>query len=173
MKLKLSELANIAEVIGAFAVVVSLVYVGVQVNDSNSAVRSASVNDANVAVQEWYMQIGSDVQTSRLFYSALMSDKAMSNEDEFQFIMMFHGVFLAFQNSYLMSEEGTIDSELVNGLTGAILAVKDTPGLKRYWRQRRTTLHPRFVRYVDNLLQVRGETPMEVYRVPQTDEATQ
>ena len=173
MKLKLSELANIAEVIGAFAVVVSLVYVGVQVNDSNSAVRSASVNDANVAVQEWYMQIGSDEQTSRLFYSALMSDEAKSNEDEFQFIMMFHGVFLAFQNSYLMAEEGTIDSELVDGLTGAILTVKDTPGMKRYWGQRRTTLHPRFVRYVDELLKEKGETPMEIYRVPQANETNQ
>ena len=100
MKLKLSELANLAEVIGAFAVVVSLIYVGVQVNDSNSAVRSASVNDANVAVQEWYMQIGSDEQTSHLFYDALMSEEPLSRQDEFQFIMMFHGVFLAFQNSY-------------------------------------------------------------------------
>ena len=173
MKPKLAELANIAEVIGAFAVVVSLIYVGVQVNDSNVAVRSASVNDANVAVQEWYLQIGSDQQTSRLFYRALMSDEALSNEDEFQFIMMFHGAFLAFQSSYLMAEEGTIDSELVDGLTGAILAVKDTPGLRRYWRQRRTTLHPRFVRYVDNLLQVEGETPMDVYRHPKTDETNQ
>jgi hypothetical protein len=167
MKPKLTELANIAEVIGAFAVVVSLIYVGVQVNDSNMAVRSASVNDANVAVQEWYMQIGSDQQTSRLFYRALMSDEPLSNEDEFQFIMMFHGVFLAFQNSYLMAEEGTIDADLVDGLTGAILTVKDTPGMKRYWRQRRTTLHPRFVRYVDELLQREGETPMEIYRISQ------
>ena len=119
------------------------------------------------------MQIGSDMQTSRLFYGALMSDEALTNEDEFQFIMMFHGVFLAFQNSYLMSEEGTIDSELVDGLTGAILAVKDTPGMKRYWRQRRATLHPRFVRYVDELLKQDGETPMEIYRVPQADEANQ
>ena len=63
-----------------FAVVVSLIYVGVQVNDSNRAVRSASVNDANVAVQEWYNQIGSDGQTSRLFYSALMSEESLSNE---------------------------------------------------------------------------------------------
>ena len=164
MKLKLSELANVAEVIGAFAVVVSLIYVGVQVNDSNSAVRSASVNDANVAVQEWYMQIGSDEQTSHLFYRSLMSDEIKSNEDEFQFIMMFHGVFLGFQNSYLMAEEGTIDSELLDGLTGAILTVKDTPGMKRYWRQRRITLHPRFVRYVDGLLGSKGETPMDIYR---------
>lgn len=82
--------------------------------------------------------------------------------------MFFQGAFLAFQNSYLMSEEGTIDSELVEGLTGAILTVKDTPGMRRYWRQRRTTLHPRFVRYVDELIDREGETPMEIYR-PESD----
>ncbi len=60
MKIKLSDFASIAEIIGAFAVVISLIYVGVQVNDSAGAVRSASANDANVAVQNWYMQIGSD-----------------------------------------------------------------------------------------------------------------
>ena len=164
MSQKLSAFASIAEIIGAFAVVVSLIYVGVQVNDSNRAVRSASVNDANVAVQEWYNQIGSDEQTSRLFYRSLMSEEPGSNEDEFQFIMIFHGAFLAFQNSYLMSEEGTIDADLVDGLTGAILAVKDTPGMQRYWRQRRITLHPRFVQYVDDLILREGESPMEIYR---------
>ena len=60
MKLKLSELASIAEIIGAFAVVLSLIYVGVQVNDNAGAVRSAAANDANVATQSWYMQIGAD-----------------------------------------------------------------------------------------------------------------
>jgi hypothetical protein len=170
MKLKLSELASIAEIVGAFAVVISLIYVGVQVNDSNKAVRSASVNNANVAVQEWYMQIGSDGQTSRQFHRSLMSEQIKSNEEEFQFLMMFHGVFLAFQSSFLMAEEGTLDSDLVDGLTGAILVVKDTPGLKRYWRQRRTTLHPRFVRYVDELLLREGETLMEIYRATAANE---
>lgn len=171
MKSKLKEFASIAEIVGAFAVVVSLIYVGVQVNDSNRAVRSASVNDANVAIQEWYMQIGSDEQTSRQFYRSLMSDQIKSNEEEFQFLMMMHGIFLAFQGSYLMAEEGTLDSELVDGLTGAILVVKDTPGMKRYWRQRRTTLHPRFVRYVDEIFLREGETPMEIYRASEADEA--
>ena len=171
MKLKLSKIASLAEIVGAFAVVASLIYVGIQVDDSNRAVRSAAINDANVAVQEWYMQIGSDERTSHQFYNSLMSDEIRSREAEFQFMMMFHGVFLAFQNSYLMAEEGTVDSELVDGLAGAILTVKDTPGMKRYWQQRRTLLHPRFVRYVDDLLQREGETPMEIYRESETDQS--
>lgn len=132
MKLKLSELASIAEIIGAFAVVISLIYVGVQVNDSAGAVRSASANDANEAVQNWYLQIGSDQQTSELFYEALTSEQALSNQEEFQFLMMMHGIFLAFQNSYLLAEEGTIDVELREGLTGVVIGIKDLPGMKRY-----------------------------------------
>lgn len=172
MKLKLSQFASLAEIVGAFAVVASLIYVGIQVDDSNRAVRSASINDANVAVQEWYIQIGSDEQTSREFYKSLMSEESSSKEAEFQFMMMHHGIFLGFQNSYLMAEEGTVDSELVDGMTAAILTVKDTPGFKRYWRQRRTLLHPRFVRYVEELVQQEGETPMEIYRASETDQAS-
>ena len=47
MNIKLSELAHLAEIVGAFAVVISLIYVGIQVNDSTAAVRAASANDAN------------------------------------------------------------------------------------------------------------------------------
>ena len=165
MKLKLSDIASIAEIFGAVAVIISLVYVGVQVNDSARAVRSASVNDANIAVQSWYQQVGSDQQTSRVFYRALTSTEALSNEEEFQFLMMFHGVFLSFQNSYLLAEEGTIDVELREALTQAILGVKDTPGMRRYWSQRKSFLHSAFADYVDQLLEQDTNPSMEIYRI--------
>jgi hypothetical protein len=168
MKLKLSEWASIAEIIGAFAVVISLLYVGVQVNDSASAVRSASANDANVALQNWYLQIGSDQQTSGLFYKALTSEKALSNQEEFQFLMMMHGAFLAFQNSYLLAEEGTIDAELREAITAAILGVKSLPGMSRYWRQRRNYLHSGFVDYVDQLVKQEAEVSVDIYRAEET-----
>jgi hypothetical protein len=164
MKSKLSDLASIAEIIGAIAVVMSLIYVGIQVNGSASAVRSASANDANVAVQNWYLQIGSDAQTSKVFYDGLISKKPLPTHDEFQFLMMFHGAFLAFQNSYLIAAEGTIDVELLNALTGAIVLVKDLPGTKRFWRQRKSTFHSAFVSYVDELLSQDTSSAMDLYR---------
>ncbi len=164
MKSKLSNLASIAEIIGAFAVVISLIYVGVQVNDSVSAVRSASVNDAAVAVQNWYLQIGSDAQTSKIFYDGLTSKEPLQTYDEYQFLMIFHGAFLGFQNSYLIAAEGNIDVELLDALTGAIVLVKDLPGTKRYWRQRKSTFHLAFVSYVDELLDQDSISAMDMYR---------
>jgi hypothetical protein len=172
MKNKLSEMASIAEIIGAFAVVISLIYVGIQVNDSAVAVRSSSANDANVALQNWYMQLGSDQQTSGLFYRGLTSEEALPVEEEFQYLMMFHGAFLAFQNGYLLAEEGSIDVELRDGLTAVILGVKDLPGMGRYWQQRKSYFHPDFSNYVDELLVTESDDPVDIYseyRIPRTE----
>lgn len=168
MKLKLSEMARVAEIIGALAVVISLVYVGVQVNDSASAVRSAAANDATVALQSWYLQIGSNQQTSNLFFRAITSEEALSDPEEFQFLMMLHAAFLAFQNSYLLAEEGTIDPELREAITSAILGVKDLPGMSRYWRQRKSYLHADFAVYVDELLTRDTIKTVDIYRRAET-----
>jgi len=165
VKSKLSDWSSIAEIIGAFAVVISLVYVGVQVNDSASAVRSAAANDANVSVQNWYLQVGSDPQTSELFYDGLVSEDPLSTHDEFQFLMMFHAAFLGFQNSFLIAEEGTIDVELRGALTGAIVLVKDLPGMRRFWRQRKSTFHSAFAAYVDGLIDQDTISDMDMYRI--------
>lgn len=167
--MKLKEWASVAEIIGAFAVVISLIYVGVQVNDSASAVRAASANDVNVALQSWYLEIGTDQQTSALFYRALTSEEALANEEEFQYLMMLHGAFLAFQNSYLLAEEGTIDTELREAITAAIVGIKQLPGMRRYWRQRKSYLHSGFAAYVDQLLEQDIEVTVDIYREPQIE----
>ncbi len=173
MRLKLAEFASVAEIVGAFAVVISLIYVGMQVNDSASAVRAASANDVNVALQSWYLQIGTNQQTSELFYRALTSEEALSNEEEFQYLMMLHGAFLAFQNSYLLAEEGTIDTELREAITAAIVGIKQLPGMRRYWRQRKSYLHSGFAAYVDQLIEQDIDVTVDIYRTPKVDKDTE
>ncbi len=166
MRLKLSEWASVAEIAGAFAVIVSLVYVGYQVNDNTSAIRSAAANDASVAMQSWYLEMGSNPQASRLWFDAMTSPEPLSTHDEFQFMMMMHAVLLGMQNSYLLSQEGTIDAEFREAITTAIVAVKDLPGMGRYWRQRRDFFHEGFAVYVDGLLAREAIETLDMYKRP-------
>lgn len=159
----LKNWASVAEIVGAVAVVVSLVYVGIQVNDGAGAARSAAANDVNVAMQEWYMQAGSDRQTSTLLYRGLVSGQALPDEEEFQFLMMTHGFFLGVQNSYLLAQEGTIDEELRNSLKNAIDGIRDLPGMRRYWRQRKSYLHPGFAEWVEQLAAQDSDITMDLY----------
>ena len=162
--MKLSEMSNIAEIIGAFAIVLSLVYVGIQVKDSAKATRSAAVNDASVAMQSWYLEIGSNRQASDLWFDSMTSPEPLSVNEEFQFMMFHHAAMLGFQNSYLLSEEGTLDADYRDSITFALVAVKDLPGMGRYWRQRRGFLHRGFADYVDGLLLQDSVDTLDMYK---------
>lgn len=164
MKLNLSEMSNIAEIIGAFTIVLSLIYVGIQVKDSAAATRSAAVNDASDAVQAWYLEIGSNRQASDLWFNSMTSPTPLSTNDEFQFMMLHHAVMLGFQNSYLLVEEGTLDADYRDSITFALVAVKDLPGMTRYWKQRRGFLHRGFAEYVDDLLLRDSVDTLEMYK---------
>lgn len=164
MSMKLSEWASVAEIIGAAAVIISLVYVGYQVNDNTSAIRSAAANDASVSMQAWYLEMGSNREASDLWFNAMTSPEPLPTHDEFQFMMMMHAVLLGMQNSYLLSKEGTIDAEFREGITTAIVAVKDLPGMGRYWRQRRDFFHSGFSEYVDELLEREAIDTLDMYK---------
>ncbi len=166
LRLKLTEWANIAEIIGAVAIIVSLIYVGLQVNDNTAAVRSAAANDASVAMQVWYLEMGSNRQAGDMWFNAMTSPEPLSTHDEFQFMMMMHAVLLGMQNSYLLAEEGTLDAEFREAITTAIVAVKDLPGMERYWRQRRNFFHSGFAEYIDGLLAQDPIETLDMYKRP-------
>lgn len=152
MNQKLSDWASVAEIIGAAAIVISLIYVGIQVNDSTRAVRSATANDAAALTTSWYVEVGSDAQRGGVFYDGITSFESLSPKETFQFLMIMHAVMLPFQNAYYLSQEGTLDIEVQQSLTSGIRSVTDSPGFQHYWRIRRELFRTDFADYVDNLI---------------------
>jgi hypothetical protein len=171
MKIKLTEWANIAEIVGAVAIIISLLYVSIQVRDSTSAIRSTATNDAATAMQSWYLEMGSNRQASDIWFNAMTSSDPLSTNDEFQFMFMHHAVMLGFQNSYLLAEQGTLDAGYRDSITFALVAVKDLPGMDRYWRQRRGFLHRGFAEYVDGLLLRDSVETLEMYNISENGPA--
>jgi len=162
--MNLQDLASVAEIVGGVAVVVSLIYVGLQVHDSTSAIRSAAASDATTAMQSWYLEMGSNRQASDVWFNAMTSPEPLPAHDEVQFLMSMHTAILGMQNSYLLSKEGTLDEEFREAVTTAIIAVKDLPGMDRYWRQRRGFFHTGFAEYVDSLLAQDAIETLDIYK---------
>ena len=162
--MKLQDLASIAEIVGGVAVIVSLIYVGVQVNDNTAAIRSAAASDATTTMQSWYVEMGTNRQASDVWFNAMTSEESLPPHDEFQFMMSMHVAILGMQNSYLLVKEGTLDTEFREAVTTAIVAVKDLPGMSRYWRQRRGFFHTGFAEYVDGLLAQDAIETLDIYK---------
>jgi hypothetical protein len=152
MKTKLSDLASIAEVIGAIAIVVSLIYVGVQVDDSTRAVRSATANDTSAALSSWYSQMGNSQQGSEVFWRGMTKPESLTPEEMFQFIVNAHGIFWIYQSSFYLAQEGTLDEELGDSVINTMLGLRELPGFILYWEQRGCLFKADFRQAVDDML---------------------
>ncbi len=148
----LEQLANIAEVFGVLIVAITLIYLTVQMRQNIRATRSATANESVSMVVAWYREIGNSERSSGLFYNALADPEALTPEEWYQFVMITHGLLLAFQNSYYLAREGTLDDRINQSITEALIGVKDLPGFRLFWRQRKVLFFPEFQDYVDTTI---------------------
>ena len=113
-----------------------------------SAMASASVD----SISAWYIEIGNDEQSSALVYRFFVDPNSLSPQERFQATMNIHGLFLVFQNSYYLANEGTLEQSILRSLTAAMLSAKGTPGLHLFWKQRRSIFMEEFQNFVDSIL---------------------
>lgn len=163
MKLNLSKCAQIAEIIGAVAIVLSLIFVGFQLNENAKATRSATATATIASMTSWYAGLGQNEQASANFINAMGDPDGLTREEWFQFVMNFHAFVLNAQNSYYLVNEGTLNLEIRDSLTAVIAGVKDQPGFHRYWEQRRDIFFPEFQAYVDAILASERENSRGLY----------
>src|SRR5450432_2559314 len=77
----LQDWSNLAQVIGALAVVISLFYVGFQIKRNTSAVRSATAQAIHNNYGDWYMNLMGDAELNRI---ALKGLRDYSSLDEIE-----------------------------------------------------------------------------------------
>lgn len=162
--MQLEQAALLAEVLGAVAILITLIYLAIQVKGSARASRSAAVTDATTSMQGFYEQLGTNREASDLFLNGLRDPQALTEERRFQYLMLMHSCFLGFQRSYFLAREGTLDIELRDSIGTAIRAVNHLPGIGHYWAQRKAFFQPDFVEWVESLPALPHHTDMEAYR---------
>ncbi len=153
----------VGEIVGAIAVIATLIYLAVQIKESAQASRSAAVTDATTPMLSFYQELGSNPQTRELFLEGMENPESLSRQAQFQFLMIVHFAFLGFQRSFFLTQEGTLDVGLRDSIGTAIVAVNHLPGTHLYWRQRKAYFQPEFVDWVEGLLNRESLTDMDAY----------
>lgn len=162
--MSLEQLGIVAQIVGAIAIIITLIYLSIQVKDSARASRAAAVTDATTAMQAFYQELGSNPATSKLFLDGLTKPDTLSQESQYQYLMMMHSCFLGFQRSFFLAREGTLDVALRDSIGTAMHAANQLPGMHFYWRQRKGYFQPEFIEWVEDLLARAPLSDMDAYR---------
>ncbi|MDJ0877755.1 MAG: hypothetical protein QNI86_04035 [Halieaceae bacterium] len=145
-------ISAVGEVLGAAGVIGSLVYLSVQIRHNSAEVRHAS---ADRMVELWTTNI-----TKYADDSSLADLVAKLNIEGFDALspgeqMRIHGYYgrslRVMEAIHWHSIEGTIDSELWDGLDAMGRDLMNAPALREYWALRKHWFSKRYQAYVDEI----------------------
>ncbi len=161
------EKRNLIEAIGLAAVVLSLVFVGLEVNESTRATRSATAAETTATIAEWYTSLGSDQQVSSTLRRFITDPQSLTLEEQYQATMTLHSLMLILQSSFYLEEEGTLSPQIRRSMTQAILS---EPGVRFYWEQRKPIfVNEKFVAFMEQTLSGENTHSIDLYR-PQDEQ---
>ena len=171
MKNKLKNIALIAEIFGGIAILITLIFVGIQFRENTTATKSATANAANAITVAWYVETGNSEQSSKLLWDYIKDPKSItSNREKYQATLLLHGLFLSFQNGYYLANEGTLDQNIIKSLTASVIAAKNQLGIIEFWENRKSLFFEEFRDYITSILESDAEVTEGIYENLKDDE---
>ncbi len=142
--------AYVAQVISAAALVLSLVFVGIQLLDGN---RVALRNESNATMEQWSdfrTSIYSDRETAQLFQTGMSAEKALDPVDQLRFLYLLREHAWATFQIWDRTQTGLLQTEqFTRGAAIDFLRVICTPGGVKAWAQIKTELPRPYVEDID------------------------
>lgn len=164
MEYSLEQISLIVNIIGGIAIIISLIFVGLQLRESSKATRSATAATTVSELTSWYSNLGNSEQGSNVFWNFMMRPESLTPEQRFQAIVNIHGIMLTWQNSYYLLKEGTLDKRVHESLLEIINGVKNNPGFQIFWKERKSIFLNEFQEYVEGIMASNKLNSIGIYK---------
>ena len=140
----------IGEIIGAAAVVGSLVYLASQIRTQNRETRAASVHQV---LHEWSTAISRlhEPEMADIFVAAIEDFDSLGPSQRLRFVIYLMVAVRSFEDAYFQWREGRLEDNVWRPLLTSLLDVKSTEAFAHFWELRRHQFRPEFADYIDNL----------------------
>ena len=138
-----------SEVIGAIAVVISLVYLAVQIRQNTMAVRGSTLDAITAHMQE---ELRWSSEMPVVFRKAMEDPAALTYEESWQLSEWVTAAFTARQNEYHQYRQGMLDEEVWEAIENIIRLLMGIAWIREWWQEYgRKQLAQSFVRKVESL----------------------
>ncbi len=122
-----------AEIIGAVAVFVTLIYLAIQTRDNVKVLRARAVWDAQVSFVEVNEILGDGGTVSELIYRSLTAPDNLSAYEEYLVHRFVRGWFQRMEAQFALYQAGILDDEVWQLRRGYAKAILEYPVIKRCW----------------------------------------
>ena len=140
----------VGEVVGAAAVVVSIVYLAVQIRQNTNSTKSAVESEIALTLANAAFE-GADGPIPEIMFRGLGDFDKLNDEEKARFVFYVLGWFRVWQLAYDQRNAGNLSDDSWESLTHFIASAYASPGVRRIWEVRGATFKKGFRDFVESL----------------------
>lgn len=160
----LQYLANLGEVVGAVVVVLSLIYLAIQVRQNTQAQRTENYARALDRIAAMQSLLSQDGETSLMFSKAVLDVSKLTPQERLRFTWWMYEAFGAFEFMFHVSRTDSIPDEVWRRWSSGVAWWLSFPGVQAWWRARPVPFTDSFTVFVESLLGNNPTDPVMVKR---------
>jgi len=141
----------ISQFVSSIAVVLSVLYLGIQVHRSTRVAKVAAQDTAASAVRDVTNTFMENAEMSRIWGAGLEKIETLSVEDQARFFHAVHQFLKALETIHFHYLNGLMDKQLWLGWQELLRHYISAPGVVEYWKRRDALFSARFREYVNQL----------------------
>ena len=142
----------IAEIIAATAVVISLMYVGLQIRDNTRVAKAESRRTHSDYSIQYLAAIGSSTEAISIFRRGQTEPETLTEDELTRFVFQFAMIAAQVESAYSDHLLGIIDYHAMDYRSARFIQLLGTPGGKIFLKMSSSSLMPEFRAYIKNAL---------------------
>ena len=155
----LKKMHQVGELTAAVAVVLSLIFVGLEIRQSSATAQAAAAQAVHENFAAWYTAAQSDPVLLELSTKGMRDYSSLSETERAQFIAMFMAFCSHTQDAFFKWREGSLSPELFRGWEYLSMNFFSTPGGIAFWDERAYLFADAFQDYIVNDIMTREPHP--------------
>ena len=161
-------ISAIGQIVGALAVVISLIYLATEVHSNTRATREASTRWVSDNYTRWIQQISGNPDLSELYYRGIRDFDSLEGAELVRFSALMVEGFRLNEELFYLQLKGRLDPHVWHLLEAGLLDISGYPGIQAWWRFRSHWFSEEFAKHIKELQQT--AKPPRMYREPMEDE---
>ena len=149
-KLQISEWGSIAEVVTAIAVVISLIYVGLEVHRNTVTQVQASTQALITDINRTYEIVAENSELSCIYLRGLADFSSLSNREKIRLSAYFMMAMRSLEDLHAQWLEGLVDARIWTGFDRQMSESVQAPGLSQWWAIQRQFFSDEFQALLDS-----------------------
>lgn len=146
--MSLEQLAYVSEIVAAAAILVSIVFLVIEVRRNTNETKRQSTEDATSHRSNFVRMIAADGELAELLGEGL-TGQGLSSSQWFRFNMFLYAIFVEFELNQRKFQSGGMDRDLWDAWLDAYCWWLQFPGVRKWWSLKPAGFTSQFREFVD------------------------